>query len=305
MTRKKVVNILKWLWIAATITGAGFYFYTNFNEISVHLSSVSLIRLGLSFLFLLLGKLLVADITRLSMKQINHNMTYLEAITITSVTQLGKYLPGGIWHFAGKFGVYKARGIPGKKATQAMIWENGWLLSSAAVIGGFTLLITSKETVCSFLPFICKKNIAGTSAVLIPILWISVMLIFERVFFKKKNIRITDFMVTMTEQILVWISFGLSLWMVFPPSSVSFANILGVFSISWVAGYAAVFAPGGIGIRELLLTMLLGNLFSNFEVTTYATLHRVLWVIIEVILGAGTALLFGMPTGENSGRSPE
>lgn len=305
MTGKKVVNILKWLWIAVTIAGAGFYFNNNFNEISVYLSSVSLMRLGLGFLFLLIGKLLIADITRLSMKQINHNMTYLEALTITSVTQLGKYLPGGIWHFAGKFGVYKARGISVKKTTRAMIWENSWLLSSAAVVGGFTLLITSKETVCSFLPFICVNNLTGTLAIIMPILWTSVMLIFEWFFFKKKKICTTNFILTMTEQILAWIFLGLSLWMVFPPSSVSFANILGAFSISWVAGYAAVFAPGGIGIRELLLTMLLGNFFSNFEVTAYVTLHRVLWVIIEIILGAGTALLFGIPTGKNGGKLPK
>jgi len=282
--------------------GCGFYFYINFNEISVYLSSGSLMRLGLGFLFLLTGKLLVADITRYSMKQINHKMTYLEAFAITSVIQLGKYLPGGIWHFAGKFGVYKARGISAKKATQAMIWENSWLFSSAAVVGGFMLLITSKETVCSFLPFICVNNLAGTLAILMPILWTSVMLIFEWFFFKKKKICITNFILTMTEQILAWIFLGLSLWMVFPPSSVSFLNIIGVFSISWVAGYAVVFAPGGIGIRELLLTMLLGNFFSNFEVTAYATLHRVLWFIVEVIFGVGSALLFGIPTGENGGK---
>jgi len=305
VTRKKIIDLLKWGWIAVVIAGAGFYFYTNYQEISVYLSSVSLARLGLGFLYLLIGKLLVSDITRLSMKQINHSMTYREALTITSITQLGKYLPGGIWHFAGKFGVYKARGITTKKTTQAMIWENIWLLSAAGVVGGFTLLITSEETVCSFLSFICENNLSGTLAVLVPVLWISMMLIFEWVFFKKKKISTVDFVLTAAEQVLVWISFGLSLWMVFPQSSVFFPHILGAFSISWVAGYAAVFAPGGIGIRELLLTMLLGSFFSSQEVAAYATVHRLLWVVVEVVLGACTALLFGIPTGEDKGKLTE
>jgi len=305
VTRKKIIDLLKWGWIAVVIAGAGFYFYTNYQEISVYLSSVSLARLGLGFLYLLIGKLLISDITRLSMKQINHSMTYREALTITSITQLGKYLPGGIWHFAGKFGVYKARGITTKKTTQAMIWENIWLLSAAGVVGGFTLLITSEETVCSFLSFICVNNLSGTLAVLVPVLWISMMLIFEWVFFKKKKISTVDFVLTAAEQVLVWISFGLSLWMVFPQSSVFFPHILGAFSISWVAGYAAVFAPGGIGIRELLLTMLLGSFFSSQEVAAYATVHRLLWVVVEVGLGACTALLFGIPTGEDKGKLTE
>ena len=305
MTRKKIVNILKWFWFAVVITGAGLYFHTNYQKILIYLSSVSLARLGSGFLFLLIGKLLVSDITRLSMKQINYHMTYSEALTITSVTQLGKYLPGGIWHFAGKFGVYKARGITTKKATQAMVWENVWLLSTAGAVGGFTLLITSKETVCSFLSFICVNDLSGTLAVLIPILWISIMLIFERVFFNKKKISAVDFVLTAAEQVFVWTSFGLSLWMVFPPSSAFFPHILSAFSISWVAGYVAVFAPGGIGIRELLLAMLLGNFFSSQEVAAYVTIHRLLWIIVEVILGVGTALLFGIPTGEDDGKLQE
>jgi hypothetical protein len=57
---------------------------------------------------------------------------------------LGKYLPGGIWHFAGKFGIYKVMGISTKATTQAIIYENIWLLSSATIVGFFTLLISSR-----------------------------------------------------------------------------------------------------------------------------------------------------------------
>ncbi|MCD6356376.1 MAG: hypothetical protein J7L66_03725 [Anaerolineaceae bacterium] len=294
MTRGKLINFIKWAWIAAVIFGAGYYFYRNYITIADYLSSLKVIRIMGSLFFILLGKLLLSDTTRLSTKKINNQMSYKEALSITSITQLGKYLPGGIWHLAGKFGIYKARGIPVKKATQAIIWENGWLLSTAGVIGVFTLLLSSEETVCAFIPFICTHNLQMLILITVPLLWASFLLGLEKFLFKKINF--PDFLLTSTEQILLWVFFGLSLWMIFPPSTAYLPHIIGTFSFSWVAGYVAIFAPGGIGVRELLLSILLGNIFSSQEVTAYATVHRLLWVLMEVVLGAAAAIIFGIPT---------
>ena len=131
-TRKKLLEALKKLWFAAVIVGAGYYFYRNYREISVYLETISLIRVGLSVLLVIIGKLALSDITRFSLKKVGCGIAYKDALTITSVTQLGKYLPGGIWHVAGKLGIYKARKISAKKATGAIVYEN----SVAVVLGG-------------------------------------------------------------------------------------------------------------------------------------------------------------------------
>ena len=294
---KKLINYLKWFWIIAVLAGAGWYFYTHFQEISGYLSSLSLSRILISTILFLVGKFLLSDITRLSLKKVSRIIPYSEAFSITSVTQLGKYLPGGIWHFAGKFGIYKVMGISTKGTTQAIIYENIWLLSSATIVGFFTLLISSRDVFCEYLPFICGPAIAQILMVGIPVLWIAGLILFERLFFPGCKVVPLDFLLILVEQLATWILFGISYWLVFPPQSGYLMQIIGAFSLSWVAGYVAFFAPGGIGIREFLLAVILGGFFVSHEVATYATIHRLIWVFIEIILGAFSAVFIGLPKG--------
>jgi hypothetical protein len=293
--RNKILNVLKWVWIVAVILGAGYYFYKNYQKISVYLETISAWRIALSFIFLFLGKFALSDLTRLSLRKIDVDLDYKDALTITSITQLGKYLPGGIWHIAGKFGIYKARKITTKKSTGAIIFENMWLLSSALVIGATCLLISSQDVLCDFNNVFCSSITNRTIMIGLPILWVIVLILVDYFIFKNKRYTIKDFLFLVVEMLVIWVSFGISFWLVFPLHSGFEMAITGAFSISWVAGYVAFFAPGGIGIREYLLTVILAAYFSSSEVATYAAIHRLIWVIGEIILGAGSALLFGIP----------
>ncbi|MBM3137234.1 MAG: hypothetical protein FJZ98_03485 [Chloroflexi bacterium] len=297
---KNLVNYLKWFWIIAVSAGAGWYFYTHFQEISGYLQTLSISRILLSTFLFLIGKLLLSDITRLSLKKVGRQIPFSEAFSITSVTQLGKYLPGGIWHFAGKFGLYKVMGIDIKRITQAMVYENVWLLSSATIVGFLTLLISSTDMFCEYLPFICDPINVRILTVGVPILWIFGMILFEKIFFRGVNADKSDFLLVLFEQLTTWILFGISYWLVFPVQSGFLLQIIGAFSLSWVAGYVAFFAPGGIGIREFLLAVILGGFFASREVATYATVHRLIWVFIEIVLGALSAMLIGIPSDTKS-----
>ena len=99
----------------------------------------------------------------------------------------------------------------------------------------------------------------------------------------------------LAELLFIWMAFGLSFWLVFPPDAGYLAQVVGAFSLSWLAGYIAFFAPGGIGVREVLLAVLLGAFFAGGEVAIYASIHRLLWVLAEVFLGGMSALIFGLP----------
>ena len=110
-------------------------------------------------------------------------------------------------------------------------------------------------------------------------------------------------LILIAQMLIIWISFGISFWLVFPLENGFLPAIAGAFSLSWVAGYVAFFAPGGIGVREYLLTIILSSFFSDNEVAIYATIHRLIWVVVEILLGAGCALLFGIPVSENNDNS--
>ena len=297
--RKKILDVLKWVWFAAVIIGAAYYFHRNYNVISGYMETISLGRVGLSVVIVLLGKFALSDLTRISLRKIDYKIDYKDALTITSLTQLGKYLPGGIWHVAGKFGMYKARKISTKKTTLAIVFENIWLLSSALVIGVELLLNSNQAVLCEFNGFFCHPEFNLAISIALPVLWFVGLLLVDRFFFKENRYCVKDLLVLLTEMLFIWVSFGISTWLVFPVQSGFLLPITGAFSLSWVAGYLAFFAPGGIGVREYLLTLLLSSFFSSGEVAIYATIHRLIWVLVEIILGTVCALVFGIPITAN------
>ena len=134
--RKKTLDVIKWIWFIAVIIGAGYYFKRNFKDISVYLETISYSRVALSILTVFVGKFVLSYLTQVSLRKIDYEISYKESLTITSITQLGKYLPGGIWHVAGKFGMYKAHKISTKNTTLAIVFETYgfyprlWLLGS-------------------------------------------------------------------------------------------------------------------------------------------------------------------------------
>jgi len=298
--KRKILDVVKWAWVVIVVVVAGIYFYRNYQKISDYLATISISRLVASFCFLMIGKLALSEMTRYSLKKIDVQVDYRDALTITSVTQLGKYLPGGIWHIAGKLGIYKARQVSLKKATQAIIFENVWLLSSAFVIGVVLLMMSSRDVLCKLDQHFCDVNVQLLITIILPVLWVAALYIFEKMFFKGSDVIIKDFVIKFFVMIAIWLSFGVSFWLIFPKIGTSFlVPITGAFSLSWAIGYVAIFAPGGIGVREYLITIMLASFFSSQEVAIYAIMHRLIWVLEEIFLGAGTALIFGVPLTAN------
>ena len=295
MNRNKIIEIVKWVWLIAVLGGTGWYIYRNFREIGNYLANVSAFRLLISILLLFIGKFVLADMTRLSLKKADCEVSYKEALSINSVTQLGKYLPGGIWHFAGKFSVYKLKGLSVKDATKVMVIETFWLFSSAALIGIASLLIIGNQIPCEEIGVLCNPDRMKFYIIPVLIVWIVVSYLFEKIIFKDRIFDTNDFIFSLIEQIITWLLLGISFWLVFPPGSGFAIGIIGAFSISWLVGYVAVFAPGGIGIRELMLALLLGSYLSQSEVSIFATIHRLIWVVAELLLGGLSMLIFGMP----------
>jgi hypothetical protein len=116
---------------------------------------------------------------------------------------LGKYLPGGLWHLAGKFGFLKLKGISTKKTTQVMVIENLWLLSSAGVVGVVALLASSGDAACEYVKFLCSPSIAKAISVALPLVWVAGLLVIEYLFYGKQKIIFRDFFLMLAELLFI------------------------------------------------------------------------------------------------------
>ncbi|MBP6086721.1 MAG: hypothetical protein KA449_00760, partial [Pelolinea sp.] len=48
-------------------------------------------------------------------------------------------------------------------------------------------------------------------------------------------------------------------------------------------------------VREFLTTIFLGTFFASSEVAVYAAVHRLIWVLVEILLGIIGAVGYGLP----------
>ena len=86
--------------------------------------------------------------------------------------------------------------------------------------------------------------------------------------------------------------FGISYYFLFTNAGTeNFFLILGGYALSWIAGYVVVFAPGGIGVRESVQVFLFSSIASPQQIVIVSLMHRMVYTIIEVILGLAGYLL--------------
>lgn len=67
--------------------------------------------------------------------------------------------------------------------------------------------------------------------------------------------------------------------------------ILASMSLSWVVGYLAIITPGGFGVREGMMLVMLNNVVSAQTALIFPILSRLIYLIAEALLGLAALLL--------------
>lgn len=290
--KEKAWTALKWLWLVGVLGVAAYYAVKNFDDVQEKLRSFTISSVLLSALLLSAGKLLLAELSRRSVGGESWKPSFRDMFYINSLTQLAKYIPGGIWHFVGRLGVYRANKLDMKGASKAMVVENSWLVVSAFVVGlmmGFPYIV--RTYVAAPLPQ--NSQLLHTLALLLLVaLWISALWLIERVRAWESSSPWVGLFGNLLLQFVIWILIGGSfLALQFEGRDLDyFGLIVGGFCLSWAAGYVTVFAPGGLGAREAVLAAVFSSVIAPQDTLILAAVHRLIWVGTELLLGGCAAL---------------
>ena len=87
-----------------------------------------------------------------------------------------------------------------------------------------------------------------------------------------------------------------------PVTPQQFAALIATWAAAYVIGYLSLLTPGGLGVREGVMILLLAPLFPA-PVPTIIALAARLWMIVAEVVGAGIALV--VRTREGGGRRVE
>jgi uncharacterized membrane protein YbhN (UPF0104 family) len=155
-----------------------------------------------------------------------------------------------------------------------LVYENLWLILSASLTGSI-FLIASSDVAWQI----------GAIILLVLVWWAILFLMHNR----KWRPALSGVLL----QLAIWITLGLSYGVLLPLSTApqSILLTLGAFAISWLVGFLTLFAPGGIGTREAAIVTLMLPLLPAESSLILASLHRLLWVLVEVLFGLTASFL--------------
>jgi hypothetical protein len=293
---------VKWLWWGLVILFIGLFLYDNFAETRTVLGKLPLSVVTLSLAALISGKFLLVAIMHQALARHRVFFPMRRCFDIYNLTQLGKYIPGSIWQFVGRIGLYKEAGLPHAIIRDAILLETFWVVSSAFLIG---VLLTGWSqhalilTLFDRVPWIIWLVLSATVLILLLVVlagpWRTKLLGYASKFvFSPAALLITG---------CVWLMMGLAFWLTLLPftsSSMEFLFVVGLYALSYGIGFVVPFAPAGLGIREAVLVLGLMPTMPTETAIVLASLNRILYIVSEIFL-AGAAIL--LPAG--AGNQPE
>ena len=288
LKKNRLIELLKWVWLVLVLAGGIYYVIRNYQQALDSLHSIRLAGLLLSVLFITISRLLNVDLIRESVKEVGWTPGWKEMFSLVSLTQLGKYIPGGIWQFAARFGAYKSNRLSVKDMGKAFFLENVWVVLGGAMGGVFFLALGEGNALLERWGIQLTAPLLIALATISILFWLAGIFVFQRLAHKTdplagSSIRTLRLFVS---HFFMYLTMGVSFFFLF--SSLGADNLLftiGAYILSYLAGYLVIFAPGGIGVREVVSVFLFAGIAPQAELAVITIVHRLLYTVIEFLMG--------------------
>jgi len=225
-----------------------------------------------------------------------------KSLQIIAVAQIGKYLPGNVGHFAGRTALGSAAGIPAGVVLSTILIETIWTVAVGTglsvlaailyvdlrqftglpnfghwhlVLLGFALfLLPSLGVLCinRWMPKL-SRWIGGGKPIVVPRLSTAIIVV---------ALMLTCFL-------LLGAILQLQAQWLFEVQNTSLLQLTCLFTAAWLAGYLIPGAPGGLGVREAMMVLLLGPVLGAGVAAGLGVTMR-----LATVLGDGVGFAIGM-----------
>lgn len=274
---------------------------TNWTEVVNYSWNVNLYLLVLSVVMHLFTFILFSRVWCFLIAALGYKVKLTHAFKISYIANLGRYIPGKIWPVFGMAYLAKQLGIREEKSVTSWVVAMIFALPSA-FMAGFICILISPEILSEELSKYLGPGVYLTAAVIfmislslifIPGKSLSILNVLLKLIKKPKidfNLKISTALIIYGGYLICWIVYGLSFW-VFINSVTSGSNLpvlpaVAAFVIAYQIGYLAIFAPGGMGIRELVLAIILTPYLgpAAFGIAVVARVWNLITEIISALI---------------------
>ena len=294
-------QIAKWIVVIAIFLFLGKMVWENWNQVKdtpFTLQPFAFILSTIIFVFSYFVQIWAWYLITLKLKIA---LSPSETLKTWFYSQLGKYLPGKIWLFLSRFHFYESKGQSKKAISVAIYLE----VVTMIVAGGFIFLaalILFKDIGPSYF-----WRQSGWLVLLFLLGFISMHpRIFQKIInwalvqFKKEPISLSisysDILFILFVCIVSWVTGGIGFYLfvdsIYPVTPQYILFLTGALAVSSTLGLIAIFAPGGLGVREGALVYLLSFMMATPVAVVISVLTRIWMTLIEIGL-IGMVYLIG------------
>ena len=275
--------------IASTLFLA-FTVYTNWKELRGYQW-----EFNYSYLLLAAFALLIAFFSNvlgwgLIVEHLGGPSDFAKNAEIYCIAAHGKRLPGSFWYVAGRAYLYEKEAVPAAIILQGSLWEITFQLLSGLIIYGMFLPLYREIRYASFNHYLLLITIPLLLLILSPSIFRMLLRHLSR---GQREIKISQVhwhnkALWLFIYLLGWLAGGGILY--FLTGSVSSISLdflpacWGFVALSGVVSTLAFFLPGGIGVREISLSLLLSSYVPLSVAIMLALLFRVWTLVGETIL---------------------
>jgi hypothetical protein len=221
-------------------------------------------------------------------------LPFWTAARIWSVSNLGRYLPGKIWQIGAMGAMAKDEGISPVAASGSAILGTLVNLVAGFVValaGGRALLERTSVghgTLATFLVVLAGAALLSAPLVLPHLVGPAGRLLGREV---RVHLPMRAVIYALLGNVVGWLAYGAAfqLFMVglLGPGAGGYPEYLAAYTISYLVGYLALFAPAGIGVREgaMVTVLVYAGLATRPQAALVALASRVWLTLLEVVPG--------------------
>jgi glycosyltransferase 2 family protein len=217
-------------------------------------------------------------------------LAFLPAVRIWFLASLGKYIPGKVWAVAGAAVLSQRAGVdPSVAVAGALVLQVLALASGAAVVA-----VTAEEVFR-----VVGQGTAPIAGVVILVSLFGVAALTSQRFLDRigralpsswprpRAIPAGMVAAAFVANVLAWVGYGVALLLLarglLPGVVLNLPQAIGVFTFSYLAGFVALFAPGGLGPRESVFLLMLADAIGLKPAAALALASRLLLTGTELL----------------------
>ena len=224
--------------------------------------------IAISVLVVFTGYAALIEAWRRVVLSMGQALPFFTAARIWFLASLGKYVPGKVWAVAGAAVLARRAGVDPSVAVAGALVLQALALGSGAVVVAFTARETFQAVGAEMIPIaaaVLIACIAGIAVLASQPLLDRIGHFLPRSFPPLRAISPAMLVLSFAANLFAWLAYGTALLFlahgVLPNVNLSLPQAVGVFTCSYLVGFIALFAPGGLGPREsVFLLMLAGDI---------------------------------------------